>query len=139
MAVETRTIELKTKADGGMHDLTDDTRKALADTGLEDGTVTLFCPGSTGTISTVEYEPGLIQDVPAALSRIAPPGIEYRHHETWHDDNGRGHVKATIMGPGITVPFIEGSLSLGTWQQIVFIECDTRDRNRRIILQFIGE
>ena len=121
MKVESETIRLQTKADGGMNDLTKPIQDALSESGLVDGTVTVFCPGSTGAISTVEYEPGLLEDVPDALDRIAPKDLYYKHTETWHDDNGRGHVKATLVGPSLTIPFMEGQLTLGTWQQVVFI------------------
>jgi secondary thiamine-phosphate synthase enzyme len=139
MAVVTKSIDLKTKAEGGMEDISADVRSCLEESGLSDGIAVVFCPGSTGSVSTVEYEPGLIKDVPAALERLAPKGIGYAHHETWHDDNGSGHVKATIIGPSLTIPFVKGALTLGKWQQIVFIECDTRDRDRRLIVQLIGE
>ncbi|MGM0440790.1 MAG: secondary thiamine-phosphate synthase enzyme YjbQ [Chlamydiota bacterium] len=139
MTVKTGKIVINTRADGGMYDLTPMVAEELESCGLRDGTATIFCTGSTGAISTVEYEPGLQKDVPAALERIAPKDIEYAHHQTWHDDNGRSHVKATIVGPSLTIPFVKGALTLGTWQQIVFIECDTRDRQREFILQFIGE
>jgi len=139
MAVVTRQINIKTKRENDMVDLTPQVAKELSDTKISDGIVTIFCMGSTGVISTVEFEPGLQNDVPEALERIAPKDLYYKHHETWHDDNGRGHVKATLVGPGITVPFVKGRLTLGAWQQICFIECDTRARSRDIVLQFIGE
>jgi len=139
MTVETKKITFKTKKEGGMVDLTSKVKDALKQTSIKDGTVTVFCPGSTGIVSTVEYEPGLQKDVPEALSRIAPDDIYYKHTETWHDDNGKSHVKATLVGPDVTVPIVDKQLTLGTWQQLVFIECDTRDRKRTLILQFIGE
>jgi len=102
--------------------------------------VTVFMPGSTGAITTIEYEPGLVKnDLPEALARIAPADIPYEHHKRWGDDNGRGHVKASIMSPSLVVPFAEGELTLGTWQQIVAINWDTRPRTREIVLQIMGE
>ena len=139
MTVVTSEINIKTTANGGMVDLTIQVQKCVADSKLTNGIVVLFCPGSTGALSTVEYEPGLQQDIPKALDRLAPKTEPYTHHETWGDDNGPGHVKATILGPDLTVPFVNKKLTLGTWQQIVFIECDTRNRNRKIIVQIIGE
>jgi secondary thiamine-phosphate synthase enzyme len=139
MTVVTREIRIETKADGGMVDLTDKICECIKSSNLRDGVVCVFCPGSTGAISTVEYEPGLTKDIPDALERIAPKKLDYAHHQTWHDDNGSGHVKATLLGPSITVPFTESKPMLGTWQQIVFIECDTRNRNRKIIAQIMGE
>jgi secondary thiamine-phosphate synthase enzyme len=139
VTVVTKDIQVKTKADGGMVDITGGVAECVAESGLSNGAVVVFCPGSTGALSTVEYEPGLMKDIPAALERIAPREEYYLHHETWHDDNGRGHVGATFLGPDITVPFVDGRLTLGTWQQIVFIECDTRDRNRKLVVQVIGD
>ncbi len=138
MKVITQRLKIKTQADGGMHDITDQVESKLQESTLTNGSLTLFCVGSTCAISTVEYEPGLLKDFPAALERIAPRDIDYAHHQTWHDDNGRSHIKATLMGPSLTVPFEEKQLTLGTWQQIVVIEWDTRDRNREIVLQFMG-
>lgn len=135
----TKSLNLKTKADCGMTDITCHVREAVAESKMSEGIAVVFCPGSTGAISTVEYEPGLQKDVPFALERIAPKGAEYLHHNTWGDDNGPGHIKATLIGPDITVPFLKGKLTIGQWQQIVFIECDTRDRSRELIVQIIGE
>jgi len=90
-------------------------------------------------LTTLEYEPGLLKDLPIALEKIAPKNIYYNHHETWHDDNGHSHVRASLMGPSISIPVIKGKLIHGTWQQIVFIEHDTRPRNRKIIVQIVGE
>jgi secondary thiamine-phosphate synthase enzyme len=139
MTVVTRNIDVKTKADGGMVDITGQVQGCVLDSRLKNGVAVIFCPGSTGALSTVEYEPGLMKDIPLALERIAPRDQYYFHHETWHDDNGRGHVRATFLGPDLTVPFTNGQLTLGTWQQIVFIECDTRDRNRKLVVQVIGD
>jgi secondary thiamine-phosphate synthase enzyme len=139
MTVVTKYVSIETKADGGMVDVTGEVRSRVCESGLTRGIAVVFCPGSTGALSTVEYEPGLVKDVPAALERLAPGRMTYAHHETWHDDNGAGHVKATIIGPSITIPFEDKTLTLGQWQQIVFIECDTKDRQRRLIVQMIGE
>jgi len=139
MTVYNKNVSLKTKADGGMHDITKEVQQIVSESKVKDGIAVIFCPGSTGAVSTVEYEPGLLQDIPNALERIAPTDLDYAHHQTWHDDNGRGHVKATILGPDLTVPVIKGKLVLGTWQQIVFIELDTRDRQRDVTVQVMGE
>jgi len=139
MTVVTKHIQVKTEADLGMVDLTGKVQDCVTESKLEDGVAVIFCPGSTGAVSTIEYEPGLLKDVPDALERIAPRKGRYAHHETWHDDNGSGHVKATLLGPSLSVPFAKGRLILGQWQQIVFIECDTRDRERRLVVQVIGE
>lgn len=139
MVVITQKIKIKTKANGHLVNLTDEIEAYLNKSHLSTGIVTIFAIGSTGAISTVEYEPGLQKDIPKALERLIPSDIDYEHHKTWHDDNGKSHVQATILGPSINVPFEDGKLSLGTWQQVVFIECDTKDRTREIILKFIGE
>ncbi|MBD3388126.1 MAG: YjbQ family protein [Candidatus Altiarchaeales archaeon] len=139
MTVVTDHVKLRTDGEGSMVDVTPRVQECVSKSGISNGIVTVFCPGSTGALSTVEYEPGLMKDVPDALKRIAPDELYYAHHETWHDDNGRGHVKATLLGPDISIPFTDGALTLGTWQQICFIECDTRGRDRELVVQIIGE
>jgi secondary thiamine-phosphate synthase enzyme len=139
MAVYSDALELETGGNGEIRDLTPRVQKVLSRTGLANGTVTVFVPGSTGAVATMEYEPGLVKDLSSALERVAPSGIEYEHHKTWHDDNGKSHVRATLIGPGLVVPFVEGKLTLGTWQQIVFIDLDTSPRKRRLIVQVMGE
>lgn len=139
MAVFTREIELDAKADADLLDITLQVGKAVNESRLKNGIVTVFVPGATGAVSTIEYEPGLLKDVPRALERIAPSNIDYEHHKTWGCDNGRSHVRATLIGPSLVVPFNEGRLILGTWQQIVFMNFDTRARRRKLVLQIIGE
>lgn len=139
MGVFHTTIELSTQGENDIIDITDDIQNQIAKSSLKDGICCVYVPGSTGTITTIEYEPGLMKDVPCALEKIAPRNQPYDHHETWHDDNGRSHVKASLMGPGITIPFQNKKLIHGTWQQIVFMELDTRPRNRSIIVQLVGE
>ncbi len=138
MKVITKQIKVEIPADSGMKDITSLVAELLENTGLQDGSVNIFVPGATGSISTVEYEPGLKEDVPEALERLAPPDLDYKHHRTWNDDNGRSHVRATIMGPGTIIPFVDEKLELGTWQNIVAINHDTRRRKRRIVVQFMG-
>jgi secondary thiamine-phosphate synthase enzyme len=139
MAIITKTIQTKSKGENDMVDLTKQTSKAIEESKLEDGIVTVFVSGSTAAVTTIEYEPGLENDFPNMLSRIAPKEIEYKHNKTWHDGNGHSHVRASLIGPSITIPFKDGNLLLGTWQQIVLLEMDTRQRERKIILQIIGE
>jgi secondary thiamine-phosphate synthase enzyme len=122
-----------------MIDITESTCKAIADSKLEQGIVTIFVAGSTATVTTIEYEPGLKTDFPEMLSRVAPKNIEYEHDKTWHDGNGHSHVRASLVGPSLTVPFKDGRLLLGTWQQIVVVEMDIRQRERKIILQIMGD
>lgn len=125
--------------EGGIYDLTSEVKKNLEDIKMQNGIVVIFCIGSTCSISTMEFESGLQEDLPQALDRVAPKNIPYAHHETWHDDNGRSHVKSTIVGPSLTVPIVNGELTLGTWQQVIFIEWDTRGRDRKVVLQFLGD
>ncbi|MFP3952500.1 MAG: secondary thiamine-phosphate synthase enzyme YjbQ [Candidatus Bipolaricaulota bacterium] len=138
MRVITRQIEVEIPADSGMKDITSLIADLLQETGLEEGSVNVFVPGATGSISTVEYEPGLQEDVPDALEHLAPEDIDYKQHQTWNDDNGRSHVRATIMGPGVVFPFVNGKLELGTWQNIIAINHDTCRRKRKVVVQFMG-
>ncbi|MBU1937411.1 secondary thiamine-phosphate synthase enzyme YjbQ [bacterium] len=139
MPVETHHISLSTKGDGDIRDLTEQVASQLSETKLKDGIVTVFVPGSTASITTIEFEPGLKKDIPEVLNRLIPSGIRYHHDDTWGDGNGYAHVRAAFIGPGITVPFTDGRLDLGTWQQIVLLEFDNRSRRREIIMQFVGE
>jgi secondary thiamine-phosphate synthase enzyme len=115
-------------------------RQVVAETGLVNGTVTVFNVGSTAGITTIEYEPGLVKhDINAAFEKIAPQAGRYEHEETWHDDNGHAHVRASMLGPSLVVPFDQQDLILGTWQQIVLIDFDTRPRTRKVVCQVTGE
>jgi secondary thiamine-phosphate synthase enzyme len=124
---------------GDILDITDKAAKAVQDSGLNSGVAVLFVPGATGAITTIEHEPGLVQDLGEALERLMPQDIEYAHNLKWHDGNGHSHIRASLVGPSLTVPFLEGRLMLGTWQQIVFLEMDNRPRRRRIVVQIMGE
>jgi secondary thiamine-phosphate synthase enzyme len=139
MTVITKTAQIETRGENDVINITGQTSKALEESELQDGIVTVFISGSTAAITTIEYEPGLKQDFPRMLSRIVPKNIEYQHDNTWHDGNGHSHIKASLIGPSMTIPFKDGNLMLGTWQQIVLLETDTRPRQRKIILQIIGE
>lgn len=138
--IKTAKIEMETKGNCHIADITDLVKDKLVDSGLLNGVITLFNVGSTAAISTIEYEPGLVNtDIKAALEKIAPENGYYDHENTWHDDNGHSHVRATLIGPSLNVPFIDGELTLGTWQQICLFDFDTRSRRRTIICQMIGE
>lgn len=139
MPVVTERISVRIGSDSEMEEITERVQRVVDESHLTEGSVTLFIPGATGSVTTVEYEPGLKEDVPDALERLAPPDISYKHHQTWNDGNGRSHVRATIMGPGMVVPFVDKELQLGRWQNIVAINHDTKERNREIIVQLIGE
>ena len=139
MSVFYNEINIETKGEVDIIDITSDIQNVINKSKINCGIACVFVPGSTGTITTIEYEPGLKKDFPRALQKIAPKGEHYDHHETWHDDNGHSHVRASLMGPSITVPIKDSKLLHGTWQQIVFIELDTSPRNRKIIVQILGE
>ncbi len=132
-----REIYVDLNAHGDMADITDEVRRFVRESGVREGAVLVFNVGSTGAITTIEFEPGLRKDFPRVMDRIAPYGEHYEHHKTWGDDNGSSHVKASIVGPSIVVPFKDGELLLGTWQQIVVVNFDTRPRRRRVILQIL--
>lgn len=139
MQIVTRTIYIKSEGEGDMIDITPETSKILTQSKLKDGIITIFVPGSTAAVTTIEYEPGLRQDFPHMLSRLVPRNIEYHHENMWHDGNGHSHVRASLIGPSLTIPFKDSILMLGTWQQIVFLEMDIGKRERNLILQIMGE
>jgi secondary thiamine-phosphate synthase enzyme len=139
MKVVSDTIKLQTKGEGDMIDMTSQLSNIVKESKIENGTVTIFVSGSTAAVTTIEYELGLIHDFPEMLSRIVPKDLEYEHDNTWHDGNGHSHVRSSLIGPSITIPIIHGKLTLGTWQQVVLLEMDTRSRNRTVILQVMGQ
>jgi secondary thiamine-phosphate synthase enzyme len=139
MAVITKTLRVKTKGEDDIVNISEQTSKAVENSGIKNGIVTIFVSGSTAALTTIEYEPGLLSDLPKMLERIAPKNIDYGHEQMWHDGNGHSHVRASLVGPSLTVPFSNGNLMLGTWQQIVLLELDTRSRERDLILQMVGE
>jgi secondary thiamine-phosphate synthase enzyme len=139
MPVFTKHVELHTEEENDILDITGEVQQAVEESGLDSGVVTVFVPGSTAAITTLEFEPGLAKDFPGMLERVAPKGIDYEHQKAWHDDNGRSHVKASLVGPSLSVPFESGVLTLGTWQQIVFVELDIRPRRREIVVQVMGD
>lgn len=138
MRIETKKIPLTTKGHNELTDITSEVTKFLNETGMKEGSVLIFAPGSTAGITTIEYEPGLIQDYPDFFEKIIPSQMVYHHDETWRDANGYSHVRAALQGASLTVPFYESKLMLGTWQQIIFIDFDNRSRNRNVIVQFTG-
>jgi secondary thiamine-phosphate synthase enzyme len=139
MALVTDSVSVSTRGDSHMIDLTARVQELVRHHGFREGQALVFVSGSTAGLTTVEFEPGLQKDLPAALERLAPRGITYAHEETWHDDNGHAHVRASVVGPSLAVPFKEGQLLLGTWQQIVLIDFDTRPRRRDLVVQLSGE
>jgi len=137
--VITKRIELHTKGNCHIVDITGQVSEEVLRSGLKDGIVTVFVPGSTAGVTTVEYEPGLVSDLQRLFDRVAPADINYRHNLRWGDGNGHSHVRASLLGPSLTVPFAGKRLTLGTWQQIVFIDFDIRPRRRELVLQIMGE
>ena len=137
--VQTVTHEARTSGQGDLRDLTEVVAAAVSGSGLSAGIVTVAVVGSTAGITTIEFEPGAVADFGAALERLAPRNGPYRHHERWGDDNGSSHVRAALLGPSLTLPFTDGRVQLGTWQQIVLAELDTRPRDRRVVVQILGE
>ncbi len=139
LMVVTRELQLHTRGGYDVQDITARVVQAVKDSKLTSGTVTIFCPGSTGGLTTIEFEDGLVADLHQILNEITPLTRDYRHHQRWHDDNGHSHIRAALIGPSLTVPFVNGELTLGTWQQIVFCEFDTRSRTRKLVVQVMGE
>jgi secondary thiamine-phosphate synthase enzyme len=138
LAVFAGEIELSTKGELDMVDLTAGLESLIDDSGVADGLVNIFVPGATGALTTMEYEPGVVEDLRAAIRRMAPDDLEYQHHLKWKDGNGQSHVRAALVGPSVTVPLREGRIPAGTWQQIVFIELDVRPRKRKLLVQILG-
>jgi secondary thiamine-phosphate synthase enzyme len=139
MAIETRTIVFTTEAEMDVVDVTKDVADLLGDASVSHGIVTVFVPGSTGAVCTMEFEPGLVNDMRELFEKLAPADHYYHHEERWHDKNGHSHVRASLIGPSVTVPFRDKRLMLGTWQQIVFFDFDVRARERELVVQIIGE
>ena len=139
MTVKMSSFKVKTKGDADIKDITAEVGRAIKESKIKNGIACVFVPGSTAGITTIEYEPGLLKDLPSAFERIAPQNIEYTHHQTWGDWNGHAHVRSALLGTSFNVPFVNGELILGTWQQIVLVDFDNRSRNREIVVQIIGE
>ncbi len=132
-------IGLATNNNGDMHDITKEVNEIVRNSGIKTGIAHIFNIGSTGSIGTIEFEPGLKKDLPEILNKLMPPSEEYGHEQTWHDGNGHSHLQATMLGPSLTVPIANGKLELGTWQQIFHLECDTKSRMRKIVVTIYGE
>jgi secondary thiamine-phosphate synthase enzyme len=137
--VATHRIEISTKGQGDARDITSQVALAVTESTLRAGTATVFVVGSTAGVTTIEFEPGAIADLNKVFEALAPRNGEYRHHLRWGDDNGSSHVRASLLGSSLVVPFVNGELTLGTWQQIMLLEFDTRPRKRELVVQLIGE
>ena len=137
--VRTHTLEISTKGQGDAHDVTGAVARAVAESAIRTGIVTVFVVGSTAGVTTIEFESGALHDLSGVFEELAPRDGEYQHHLRWGDDNGSSHVRAALLGPSVTIPFRNGELMLGQWQQIAVLEFDTRPRRRQIVVQMIGE
>jgi secondary thiamine-phosphate synthase enzyme len=139
MNVVTKVIHVESRGEADIVDLTGEVERVVQETRFRDGVVTLFVQGSTGALTTIENEEGLLEDFRATLERIAPKNAIYEHERRWHDGNGHSHVRASLIGSSINIPFVKGKLTLGSWQQVVFIELDIRRRSRELVAQIMGE
>ncbi len=139
MAVKTVQLSFRTRGDAHMLDITDVVSQTLKDSGLRAGIITLFVPGSTAALTTIEYEQGALKDFRRLFDELAPEERDYAHNARWGDGNGHSHVRAALLGPSLTVPFADGKLLLGTWQQIILVDFDNRGRERAVVAQVIGE
>lgn len=139
MAVINTSLALTTRGNADVKDITDSVRQAVAQSGLKDGLLTIFSPSSTSALTTIEYEPGAVRDLQRLFDEIIPEQRDYSHNAAWGDGNGHSHVRAALLGPSLSVPFVQGRLTLGTWQQIIFIDFDIRPRRRELVVQVMGE
>jgi secondary thiamine-phosphate synthase enzyme len=137
--VATHRRDVATRGQGDAHDITDVVSRIVGESPIANGLATVFVVGSTAAVTTIEFEPGAVADLNRLFEQIAPRHAEYRHHLRWGDDNGSSHVRAALLGPSLTVPFADGKLLVGTWQQIILLELDTRPRKREIVVQVIGD
>jgi len=139
MPVQTKKLNLQTKGDADVLDITRSVAQRVHDSGLLEGTVTIFCPSATSAVTTLEYESGCVSDLRRLFDEIVDPGRHYAHNARWGDGNGHSHVRAALLGPSLTIPFVDGRLTLGTWQQVIYVDFDNRQRQRELVLQIIGE
>ncbi len=139
MAVKTARVHLNTQGNADIQDITGAIADSIADSGLRDGIVTVFCPSATSAVTTIEYESGCLSDLRRLFDEIVDPRQHYAHNARWGDGNGHSHVRAALLKASLTVPFVDGRLTLGTWQQIIFVDFDNRSRRRELVVQVIGE
>jgi len=137
--VNTCSIQLSTRGNADVQDITAQVAQVVIASELKNGTVTIFCPSATSALTTIEYESGCVSDLRRLFDEIIPSNREYAHNVRWGDGNGHSHVRAALLGPSLTIPFVEGSLTLGTWQQVIYVDFDIRARHRELVLQMIGE
>jgi secondary thiamine-phosphate synthase enzyme len=139
MTVKTLSISLQTRGNADILNITHEVAQAVRDSGLINGTVTVFCPSATSALTTLEFEPGAVSDLKRLFDEIINPQRTYAHNEAWGDGNGHSHVRAALLGPSLTIPFVDSRLTLGTWQQVVYLDFDNRARRRELVAQVLGE
>ena len=139
MAVFTGSLTLFTKGNTDIHDITRELIRLVDQSGLKSGTLTVFCPSSTSGLTTVEFEPGAVADLKRMFEELIPSDWDYAHNATWDDGNGHSHMRASLLGPSLTIPFVEKTLTLGTWQQVIYVDFDIRPRQRELVVQMVGE
>lgn len=139
MTVVTGSLSLQTRGDTDVHDITGEIQRLVKQSGQRSGVVTVFCPSSTSGVTTVEYEPGAVSDLQRMFEELQPASRDYAHNATWHDGNGHSHMRAALLGPSLTIPFVDKTLTLGTWQQVIYVDFDTRPRHRELVVQIIGD
>ena len=139
MTITPIAIQLTTEGDADIIDITDQVSEAVHKSGLENGVATIFCPSATSALTTIEYESGCVSDLRRLFDEIVDPSREYAHNARWHDGNGHSHIRAALLGPSLTVPFVQQRLTLGTWQQIIYVDFDNRPRRRELVVQIMGE
>jgi secondary thiamine-phosphate synthase enzyme len=137
--VITGSLSLGTRGNSDVIDITGEVLRLVEQSGLQSGTVTIFCPSSTSGVTTVEFEPGAVADLKRLFEELVPSGREYRHNATWDDGNGHSHMRASLLGPSLTIPFVKKTLTLGTWQQVIYVDFDVRPRRRELVVQVLGE
>ena len=137
--VQTGSIQLSSRGNAEMQDITREIENLVRQSDLTNGTVIVFCPSSTSSVTTIEFESGCVSDLGRLFEEIAPQNKEYQHHLRWRDGNGHSHVRAALLGPSITIPFVQKSLTLGTWQQVIYVDFDNKSRQRELVVQMIGE
>lgn len=137
--IRTQSIQLSTRGNTDIIDITPEVTRALQQSGIQSGVVTIFCPSSTSALTTIEYESGAVSDLKRLFDQIVPLDQDYQHNLRWGDGNGHSHVRAALLGPSLNVPFVNGNLTLGTWQQIIYIDFDNRPRRRELLVQVMGE
>src|SRR5690349_13346484 len=139
MAVVSKSINLNTGGNADIQDITDEVADLVSKSELVSGIATVFCPSATSALTTIEYEGGALSDLRRLFDEIIPSNRGYAHNERWHDGNGHSHVRAALLGPSLSIPFVDGQLTLGTWQQVIYVDFDNRPRQRKLVVQLIGE